>query len=76
MNIIRVAAAQSVSIFHKFIYLFVLFQDNVVCLPKKMAASLGNINPICVCFKVTQTVHVIDPNTCQGKHRMVYLANS
>ncbi|XP_060582712.1 60S ribosomal export protein NMD3-like [Ruditapes philippinarum] len=39
------------------------FQDNIVCLPKKLAASLGNINPICVCYKVTQTVHLIDPNT-------------
>lgn len=40
-------------------------KDNVVCLPKKLAASLGNINPICVCFKVTTTIHLIDPNTCQ-----------
>ncbi|XP_053382843.1 60S ribosomal export protein NMD3-like isoform X5 [Mercenaria mercenaria] len=38
-------------------------KDNIVCLPKKLAASLGNINPICVCYKVTQTVHLIDPNT-------------
>ncbi|XP_052764835.1 60S ribosomal export protein NMD3-like [Mya arenaria] len=40
-------------------------KDNIVCLPKKLASSLGNINPICVCFKVTQTVHLIDPNTLQ-----------
>jgi len=43
------------------------FQDNIVCLPKKLASALGNINPILICFKVTQTVHLIDPNTLQGQ---------
>lgn len=40
-------------------------KDNVVCLPQKLAAQLGNISPICVCIKVTTTVHLIDPNTLQ-----------
>lgn len=40
-------------------------KDNIVCLPKKLATQLGNISPICVCYKVTQTVHLIDPNTLQ-----------
>ncbi|XP_021340779.1 60S ribosomal export protein NMD3-like [Mizuhopecten yessoensis] len=40
-------------------------KDNVVCLPQKLAQSLGNINPICVCNKVTQAIHIIDPNTLQ-----------
>ena len=44
----------------------VYFQDTVVCLPAKLASSLGNINPICVCYKVTAAMHLIDPNTLQG----------
>ncbi|XP_071115506.1 60S ribosomal export protein NMD3-like [Haliotis cracherodii] len=42
-----------------------LCKDNIVCLPKKVAQSLGNINPLCICNKVTQTIHLIDPNTLQ-----------
>ncbi|XP_052250810.1 60S ribosomal export protein NMD3-like [Dreissena polymorpha] len=40
-------------------------KDNVVCLPKELAAKMGHINPICVVFKVTQLIHLIDPNTLQ-----------
>nr|XP_054754715.1 60S ribosomal export protein NMD3-like [Lytechinus pictus] len=40
-------------------------KDNVVCLPKKLAASLGNIGQICVCNRVCSTVQLIDPNTLQ-----------
>jgi len=38
---------------------------NVVCLPKKMATSLGGIGQICVVERVTNLIHLIDPNTCQ-----------
>ncbi|GAB1609130.1 60S ribosomal export protein NMD3-like [Argonauta hians] len=40
-------------------------KDDVVCLPKKVAASLGNISQICVVHRVTQSVHLIDPLTLQ-----------
>jgi len=40
-------------------------KDNVVCLPKQVAHQLGGIGQICVVNKVTQNVHIIDPNTCQ-----------
>lgn len=40
-------------------------KDNVICLPHKLAQTLGSINPICICYKVTQTVHIIDPTTLQ-----------
>jgi len=40
-------------------------KDNVVCLPAKLAHSLGGIGQICVVNKVTSLVHLIDPNTCQ-----------
>jgi len=40
-------------------------KDNVVCLPLKLAKSLGSIGQICHFNKVTHTVHLIDPNTGQ-----------
>lgn len=47
--------------------IYVFLQDNIVCLPPKLAQILGNISPICICSHVTQTVHLIDPNTLQGQ---------
>lgn len=38
-----------------------------MCLPPKLAQILGSISPICICTHVTQTVHLIDPNTLQGQ---------
>lgn len=46
---------------------FGFLQDNIVCLPPKLAQILGNISPICICTHVTQLVHLIDPNTLQGQ---------
>ncbi|XP_064652153.1 60S ribosomal export protein NMD3-like [Lineus longissimus] len=40
-------------------------KDNVVCLPAKLAQSLGNLGQICVCYRVSSVIHLIDPNTCQ-----------
>jgi len=40
-------------------------KDNVVCISKQLAHSLGGIGQICVVHKVSQAVHLIDPNTCQ-----------
>jgi nonsense-mediated mRNA decay protein 3 len=42
-------------------------KDNIVCLPPKLAHSLGGIGQICVVYKVTSLLHLIDPNTCQCK---------
>lgn len=42
-------------------------QDNVVCLSPKLAQSLGNMSQICVCIRVTSTIHLIDPRTLQSK---------
>ena len=44
-------------------------KDNVVCLPEKLASSLGGIGQICVVYKVTSKLHLIDPNTCQCKEQ-------
>ncbi|KAL1505481.1 hypothetical protein ABEB36_005044 [Hypothenemus hampei] len=40
-------------------------KDSVVCLPKKLTQSLGGISPICLIYRVTNTLHLIDPSTGQ-----------
>uniref|UniRef100_A0A4W3K2P1 60S ribosomal export protein NMD3 n=1 Tax=Callorhinchus milii TaxID=7868 RepID=A0A4W3K2P1_CALMI len=40
-------------------------KDNLVCLPPRLAQSLGNMGQICVCVRVTNSIHLIDPNTLQ-----------
>jgi len=40
-------------------------KDNVVCLPKQLAHSLGGIGQICVVSKVAQSVHIMNPESCQ-----------
>ncbi|XP_069474573.1 60S ribosomal export protein NMD3 isoform X2 [Ambystoma mexicanum] len=40
-------------------------KDNLVCLSPRLAQSLGNMGQICVCARVTSTIHLIDPNTLQ-----------
>ena len=40
-------------------------KDSVVCLPKSLAHQLGGIAQICVVHRVTNFVHIIDPNTAQ-----------
>jgi len=40
-------------------------KDNVVCLPSRLAKSLGSIGQICHVNKVTHLLHLIDPNTGQ-----------
>jgi nonsense-mediated mRNA decay protein 3 len=38
-------------------------KDEVVCLPKKLAQSLGNMSQIALVQRVTQTIQMIDPTT-------------
>ncbi|XP_078524222.1 60S ribosomal export protein NMD3 [Lissotriton helveticus] len=40
-------------------------KDNLVCLSPRLAQSLGNMGQICICARVTSTIHLIDPNTLQ-----------
>ncbi|XP_016360977.1 60S ribosomal export protein NMD3 [Sinocyclocheilus anshuiensis] len=40
-------------------------KDNVVCLSPRLAQSLGNMGQVCVCIRVTSSIHMIDPNTLQ-----------
>ncbi|OAF66772.1 60S ribosomal export protein NMD3 [Intoshia linei] len=39
--------------------------EHVVCLPKKLAVKLGNLSQICVCIKIAQDIHLIDPTTAR-----------
>uniref|UniRef100_A0A9J8D806 60S ribosomal export protein NMD3 n=1 Tax=Cyprinus carpio carpio TaxID=630221 RepID=A0A9J8D806_CYPCA len=43
-----------------------LCKDNVVCLSPRLAQSLGNMGQVCVCIRVTSSIHLIDPNTLQS----------
>lgn len=43
------------------------YQDNVVCLSPRLAQSLGNMGQVCVCVRVTSTIHLIDPSTLQSE---------
>ncbi|OQR75782.1 60S ribosomal export protein NMD3-like [Tropilaelaps mercedesae] len=40
-------------------------KGDVVCLPPALARQLGSMNQICVCLRVTSSIHVIDPATLQ-----------
>ena len=42
-------------------------KDNIVCLPLKLAQQLGNIDPLCVCTRVTETISLINPATLQSE---------
>ncbi|XP_015784502.1 60S ribosomal export protein NMD3 [Tetranychus urticae] len=38
-------------------------KDDLVCLPPALAASLGNIGPLCLCLRVTNNIYLLDPFT-------------
>lgn len=40
-------------------------KDDLVCIPPKQARSLSNINPLTVCVRVGNSVHLMDPTTLQ-----------
>lgn len=42
-----------------------LSKDSLVCLPQKHRHQLGNLPPICLVYKVTHGMHLIDPITAQ-----------
>lgn len=42
-------------------------KDSVVCLPKKLTNLLGGISPLCLVYRVTNTLHLIDPTAAQSK---------
>ncbi|KAK4883570.1 hypothetical protein RN001_006889 [Aquatica leii] len=40
-------------------------KDSVVCLSKKLTHQLGGIAPVCLVYRVTNSLHLIDPTTAQ-----------
>ncbi|KAI9139720.1 NMD3 family-domain-containing protein [Paraphysoderma sedebokerense] len=38
-------------------------KDDLVCLPKKVARSLGNISQIVLCTRISNHIQLLDPNT-------------
>lgn len=40
-------------------------KEDLVVLPKKLAKSLGNINQLTLCYRIGNTVHLIDPINLQ-----------
>lgn len=42
------------------------WQDDLVCLPQKMAVRMGNISPLCIVSRVGSGLYVIDPLTLQS----------
>ena len=42
-------------------------QDSLMCLPVKLSQSLGSINQLVLCHRITSAVQLIDPQTTQSK---------
>jgi len=40
-------------------------KDDLICLPSKLAMSIGNISSLVLCQKVANSLHILDPNTLQ-----------
>lgn len=38
-------------------------KDDLVCLPRKLAQSMSSISQLCVCIRVGNSVHFLDPTT-------------
>ncbi|KAJ3282265.1 hypothetical protein HDU76_008738 [Blyttiomyces sp. JEL0837] len=53
---------------YKFSYsmeLVPICKDDLLCLPIRLARSLGNINPLALCSRVSNSLGIIDPNSLQ-----------
>lgn len=42
-------------------------KDDIVCLPKQLAQSLSNIGQLCLVYRVTNQIYLIDPFTLRSK---------
>jgi len=51
---------------YKFTYsceLIPICKDDLLCLPKRIAHNSSMINQLCVCYRISNVIQVIDPNT-------------
>nr|KYP57101.1 60S ribosomal export protein NMD3 [Cajanus cajan] len=46
-------------------------REDLICLPPKVAVSLGNIGPIVICTKVTNSIALLDPFTLRHSDAQV-----
>ncbi|CAD1475981.1 unnamed protein product, partial [Heterotrigona itama] len=47
-------------------------RDSIVCLPRKLSHQLGGINAICLVYKITNFIHLIDVSTGQKLNATLY----
>jgi len=40
-------------------------KDDLVCLPRKLSQSMSSISQLCVCIRVGNSIHVLDPTNLQ-----------
>ena len=40
-------------------------RDSIICLPRKLSHQLGGINSICLVYKITNSIHLIDVSSGQ-----------
>ncbi|TFK48954.1 RNA binding protein [Heliocybe sulcata] len=53
---------------YKFTYsveIMPICKDDLVCIPQKLARQLGNINPLTICSRVGNSIHLLDVATLQ-----------
>ncbi|GAA54227.1 ribosome-binding protein [Clonorchis sinensis] len=43
-------------------------KNDIVCLSKAQSQRFGGLGPLCVVYKVSEAIHLIDPVTCQIYH--------
>jgi len=41
-------------------------KDDLIALPRKIAQRLGNISQICLCYRMSSLIHLVDPLSGQG----------
>lgn len=46
-------------------------RDSIVCLPRKLSHQLGGINSICLVYKITNFIHLIDVSSGQSRHNFL-----
>mmetsp|Transcript_38426 Transcript_38426/g.95583 ORF Transcript_38426/g.95583 Transcript_38426/m.95583 type:complete len:588 (+) Transcript_38426:183-1946(+) len=41
-------------------------KDDLLWLPRQTSVNLGHISPLCICCKISNVIHVVDPHTLQA----------
>jgi hypothetical protein len=45
-----------------------LMQDDLICLPPRVASGFGNIFPVVLCTRVTNVLTLVDPSSLRTLH--------